>query len=317
MDASIIIVSWNTRNILRDCLKSIFKQTNKVKLEVIVVDNASVDCSVEMVTEEFPQVTLIRNSGNRGFAAANNQGLAVATGRYVLLLNPDTVVLDGAIAKSISFADSHPEVGVVGCRVLNPDMTLQPTCSMFPSVLNMVLSSSYLYKLLPKSRFFGRERMTWWDRDTVREVDVVTGCFMLVRREAVEQVGVLDERFFIYGEETDWCYRFKKAGWKILFTPSAEIIHHHGASTKQRKPEMTLQLRYSKLLFWKKHKSYFSYILACLLVATFFTVRVPYWLAGAVVSRNSRNSHLRTARLYIIGALKTLAGGSSLYRKAT
>jgi len=164
-DVSIVIVNWNTREILRDCLRSVYENAGPVDLHVIVVDNASTDGSVEMVKSEFEKVQLIANSENRGFAAANNQGMAVATGRYVLLLNSDTVVLDGAIAKTVAFADVHPEAAVVGCRVLNPDRSLQRTCFMYPSVLNLLLAATYLNKLFPRSRFFGRERMTWWDRD--------------------------------------------------------------------------------------------------------------------------------------------------------
>lgn len=317
MDVSIIIVNCNTRDILRDCLQSVYEQACSVNFEVIAIDNASIDGSVEMVRNEFAEVTIIENSENRGFAAANNQGIAVAKGRYVLLLNSDTVVIDNAVSKTVAFADSHLEAAVVGCRVLNPDKTLQPSCFMFPSILNMLLSSSYLYKLFPKSKFFGRQHMTWWRRDDVREVDAVTGCFMLVRQEAIEEIGVMDEQFFMYGEETDWCYRFHEAGWQVLFTPTAEIIHLHGASTKQRKSEMTLQLRGSMLLFWKKHKGRFAYSTACLLVAIFFVLRVPYWLGMGLISGNDRDSQLRIAWVYTVGAFKALTGGRNLCRKIT
>ena len=307
LDLSIVIVSWNTRGILHDCLSSVYEETNNVSFEVIVIDNASTDGSGEMVKSEFPQVILLENRKNRGFAAANNQGITIAKGRYVLLLNSDTVILDNAIARTVAFADAHTDAAVVGCRVLNPDRTLQRTCFMFPSILNMLLSSSYLYKLFSKSKFFGRERMTWWDRSDVRGVDVVTGCLMLVRREAIEQVGGMDEQFFMYGEETDWCYRFKEAGWKVMFTPCAEIIHLGGASSRQKQSEMILQLRGSILLFMKKHKSFLTYTLACLLVALFFFLRVPYWLIRAMFSRNSRSNNISIARTYLTGAYKALS----------
>jgi len=317
VDVSIIIVNWNTRDILRDCLQSVYEQASDINFEVILIDNASTDGSIEMVKNDFQRVILIENPENRGLAAANNQGMAIAKGRYVLLLNSDTVLLERSIAKTVAFSDTHPEAAVVGCRVLNQDGTIQPSCFMFPSLLNMLLSSSYLYKLFPKSRFFGRQHLTWWKRDDAREVDVVMGCFMLVRREAIEQIGVMDERFFMYGEETDWCYRFYKAGWKILFTPGASIIHLHGASTKQRKPEMTLQLRGSILLFCRKHKGSLAYSLACLLIASFFFLRVPYWLGMAIISGNDRKDHLRTAWVYIVGTLKALMGGRRLCVRAT
>ena len=311
-NVSIIIVSWNTRSHLYNCLTSVYKQISSVNFEVIVIDNGSSDGSQEMVENQYPQVTLIKNATNRGFAAANNQGIAVAQGRYVLLLNSDTVVLHNSIDRVVSFADTHPDAAVVGCRVLNPDGTLQPTCFMFPSVLNMLLSSTYLYKIFPGSRFFGRERMSWWLRDDVREVDVVTGCFMLVRRDAIEQVGRLDEQFFMYAEEADWCYRFRKAGWKALFTPSAEIIHLGGASTKQMKPEMVLQLRGSILLFLEKHRGHLIHTVGCLLVAIFFLLRVPYWVGLAIVSRRNRDNCILRADTYMKGVLKALTGGKGL-----
>jgi len=311
LDVSIVIVNWNTRDILSGCLQSIYKQTNSLDFEVIVIDNASTDGSVKMIKREFPQVVLLENSQNRGFAIANNQGLAIAKGRYVLLLNSDTVILDNAVMKTVDFSDSHPECGVVGCRVLNPDKSLQPTCFMFPSTLNMLLSTTYLYKLFPKSRFFGRERMTWWDRDDEREVDVVTGCFMLVRREVVEEVGVMDEQFFMYGEETEWCYRIKKAGWKILFTPDAETIHFGGQSSKQIAPEMALQLRGSILQFFRKHRTFLEYQLACFLMLIFFVVRIPVWFVKFLVSAGERTYCWFRMKIYVIGAWKLLTGGAN------
>lgn len=312
LDVSVIIVNWNTKDKLNDCLNSIYRQAPKLTYEVIVVDNASGDGSVEMVKREFPEAILLQNDENKGFAAANNIGMTVAQGRYILLLNSDTIVLDNAIGQTVSFADSYPESAIVGCKVLNHDGTLQQTCFMFPSLLNLLLSSTYLYKLFPRNTFFGREQMTWWDRDDVCEVDVVTGCFMLVKREAIEQVGLMDEQFFIYAEETDWCYRFKKAGWRILYIPYAEIIHIGAASSNQMKPEMVLQLRASILLFFKKHRSRFSYGIACLLVSLFFLLRIPYWLVTAVFSKGIRQLCLQTAKTYAAGTFKALLGWQGL-----
>jgi len=309
---SIVVVSWNTRDILRDCLKSIDESAGPIRCEIIVVDNASADNSVEMVRREFPHVRLIANAENRGFAAANNQGMAVAQGRYVLLLNSDTVVLDGAIARTVAFAEAHPEAAVVGCRVLNADRTLQPTCFMFPSVLNMLLSSTHLYKLRPRSRFFGRERMTWWERDDVRQVEVVDGCYMFVRRDAIEQVGLLDETFFMYGEETDWCYRFRQGGWKNLFCPEAQIIHLGGQSSKLVKTEMVYQLRAGILQFVKKHHGPVRYRAACLLVSLWFTTRVPFWLFRFLCGVGGRWESLAMAGVYLMGSLRAMVGYRAL-----
>jgi len=312
VDVSIIIVNWNTKELLRDCLSSVYEHAGDIDYEIIVIDNASTDESASMVKNDFPHVILIENSQNRGFAAANNQGMAVAKGRYVLLLNSDTVVLDNAVANTVRFADKNPQTAVTGCRVLNPDRTLQRTCFMFPSVLNMLLSSTYLYKLFPKNRFFGREQMTWWDRNDVRPVDVVTGCFMLVRREAIEQVGMMDERFFMYCEETDWCYRFRMKGWKVMFAPVGRIIHFGGQSTAQKPVAMIVQLRLSILRFMKKHYSRPAYLIARFLVALFFAIRLPAWLAKALIRPAARNEAAIKMKAYSAGVMRALLGRINL-----
>lgn len=308
MDVSIIIVNWNTKKLLKDCLTSIYEQTGNLGYEVLVVDNCSSDGSTEMVKADFPQVILIQNKENRGFAAANNQATAVAQGRYVLLLNSDTLVLDKAIEKTVTFADEHPKAGAIGCRVLNPDGTVQTTCFMFPSILNMLLESTYLYKFFPKSKFFGREAMTWWDRNDVREVDAVTGCFILVRREAIEQVGTLDERFFMYGEETDWCYRLKKNGWKVMFTPIGQIIHFGGQSTSKTPVAMIIQLKLSILKFIKKHYSWPSPLFARLLTALFFIIRLPVWIAVFLFCPRQRSEATIKMQAYSTGIVNVLFG---------
>ena len=170
IDVSIIVVAWNVRDLLHKCLESVYEQTEDIEFEIVYVDNASTDGSVEMVRNQFPTVRIIKNDENKGFIVANNQGIEISEGRYVLLLNSDTVILKNAIAKTMKFADEHPDAAVVGCRVLNPDRTLQRTCAMYHSVLNMLLSATYLYKIFPKSKFFGREEMTWWEFNDVREV---------------------------------------------------------------------------------------------------------------------------------------------------
>ncbi len=276
------------------------------------MDNASADDSAAMVREEFPHVRRIENAENRGFAAANNQGIALAAGRYVLLLNSDTVVLDQAIARTVAFADAHPDAAVVGCRALNADRTLQRTCSMYPSLLNLMLSSTYLYKAFPRSRIFGREHMTWWDHDDAREVEVISGCFMLIRRAAIEQVGTMDEGFFMYAEETDWCYRFRQAGWKVLFAPDGQIVHLGGKSSEQVKSEMTLQLRSGILRFLRKHRSFLSYATACLLTAFWYGLRVPYWFLRALVLPRERDRGFANAAIYARGCARSLGGWGRL-----
>jgi GT2 family glycosyltransferase len=315
MDVSIIIVSWNTQGILRDCLQSVYAQTKGIQFEVIVVDNASGDGSADMVRREFPQAVLVANRDNRGFAAGNNQGIDMAQGRYVLLLNSDTVVLDGAIDKSVAFADAHPRAAVVGCRVLNADRTLQRSCFMYPSPLNLFLLATYLDRVFPRSRFFGRDRMTWWDGNDSRPVEVVCGCYMLVRREAINQVGKLDESYFMYCEETDWCYRFARAGWQVLFTPDGQIVHLGGSSSERMRLPMRLQMRASILLFIRKHQSRLSYILACMAVSLFFGIRVLFWSLKACLPGRTRLADWQTARAYAGGTIKALGGWQCLALK--
>jgi GT2 family glycosyltransferase len=309
---SIIIVNWNTREILRDCLRTVYEQTRNVAFEVIVVDNASADGSVDMIRTVFPQVLLLANGANRGFAAANNQGIERAKGRYLLLLNSDTLVLDGAIDKMVGFAETRPEAAITACRVLNADRTWQPTCFLFPSALNLLLSALYLNKLFPRHRFCGRERMTWWDGQETRAVDVVAGCFLLARREAVEQVGVLDESYFMYGEEADWCYRFRKAGWEVVYTPTAQIVHLGGVSSARLKGPMCLQLRASLLLFLRKHRGWVLYAAGCAFVSLFFLLRLPLWLATAAVSGGGRAENWGTVRTYAAGFWRALCGWKAL-----
>ncbi len=312
MDVSVIIVSFNTLELLDKCIGSVYAHAGSLEIEVIVIDNASTDGSAEMIEQNFGEVRLVRNSKNVGFASANNQAIKLAKGKFMLLLNSDTVVLDGAIEKTVQFAEQNAKAAVVGCRTLNPDSTLQRTCFMFPSVLNLMLSSTYLYKIFPRSRFFGRELMTWWDRNDAREVDVVSGCFMLVRAEAIKQTGIMDESFFLYAEETDWCYRFRKNGWKLMFTPDAQIIHYGRASSGPRRAEMLLQLRSGILLFIKKHRSKVSYMFSCVLVALFFLLRVPYWLVRWVVSTKKRDYSYRVLKAYLRGTMKSLCGAGAL-----
>ena len=231
-DLSVIVVSWNTRDELQTCLESVLAGLRGISGEVMVVDNASDDGSPEMVEALFPEVRLVRNAQNLGFAVGCNIGLKIASGRYLLLLNPDTIVLGDVLASSVRYLDGHPNVGAFGCRVRNPDGTLQPTCFRDPSVLNTFLGLTGLARLRwPPG--FGRERMTHWLRDSERDVDVVTGCYLAVRREVVDDVGPLDSGYFFCGEEADWCRRIRTKGWAVRFAPVGEIIHLEGAAGRK------------------------------------------------------------------------------------
>jgi len=278
-DISIIIVSWNSVEHLRNCLGSIYQIKSRVNLEVTVIDNASSDGSAEMVSSEFSSVILIENKENRGFAAANNQGIVRSSGRYILLLNPDTILLDDALEKTLGIADNHPNVGVLGCQVLENKEKIQNTCFSFPTPLNIFFIAVGLSKLFPKSHFFGQPELSWWDRKSERFVDVISGMFMLVRREAYEDVGLMDEAYFIYAEEADWCFRFWQAGWKCMFTPDACIIHADGGgkSTRQIASKMFVQMQKSLIIFNRNNIGK----VACLLTKAIFIlsniIRLVIW----------------------------------------
>ncbi|MBN2316597.1 MAG: glycosyltransferase family 2 protein [Sedimentisphaerales bacterium] len=312
MDVSIIIVAWNVRQLVYDCLKSVYDETKGIQFEVLYVDNASEDGSVEMVRKEFPDVRIIENQKNEGFIRANNQAIEISRGRYVLLLNSDTLVLDNAITKTVKFADEHPEAAVIGCKVFYPDRSLQRDCFMYPSLLNMLISATYLNKIFPKSTFFGRERMTWWDFNDVREVQTICGCYSLVRMEAIKQVGVMDEAYYVYGDDPDWCYRFNKAGWKNMFMPHAQIIHYGGQTTSHRPEKFKLQLFGSILIFMRLHRSRLEFVLACILVALTLFIRIPYWILKALINKRERNQALKTVKTYGKGGFYCLTDWKKL-----
>lgn len=253
MDLSIIIVSWNVRDLLRRCLHSVFtSDAAPLQLEVIVVDNASADGSTAMVASEFPQVRLIANAHNRGFPGANNQGLAVSSGRYVMLLNPDTEVLADALAAMVAYLDAHPQVGALGPQLLNPDGSVQSSRRRFPTFWTAVFESTWLQSWAPPGvlkHYYVLDRRD----DEISEVDWVTGACLVVRREVIEQVGGLDESFFMYSEELDWCRRMKAAGWRVVYFPGAQVIHYEGKSSEQAVPARHIYFQTSKIRYFRKY----------------------------------------------------------------
>ena len=234
---SVIIVSYNTSSLLRQCLEKLYENRPNMEMEVFVVDNDSVDDSAAMVQREFPQVRLIANDVNMGFGAANNQAWALSSGKYILLLNPDAFVKPSAIDNSIAFMDSHPQCGLCGGRLVKPDGSLDPSARRFPNFLAKFFTISGLRSRFPHSKLFSRHEFGNFDHNSVMEVDWVPGTFTLYRREMLEKTGLFDERFYIYYEETDLCLNAKKQGWKVYFIPDAEVIHVGGASSKTRKDQ--------------------------------------------------------------------------------
>ncbi len=248
-DLSIIIVNWNTKEFLLPCLRSIIEREQRIDREVIVVDNGSQDGSKGGVKKVFPSAHLIENEKNFGFAKAVNQGLQKASGRYVLLLNPDTQVKNGAVERLVLFMDAHADVGAAGGQLLNPDGSKQNSIANFPSLGTELLNKSLLRWLFPK-KFPGKER----NYSEPVEVDSVIGACMMVRREAMDQVGLLDEDYFLFLEETDWCYRIKKAGWKVYHVPDAEVLHFQGKSAETDKKRARVEYFRSRYHFFKKNR---------------------------------------------------------------
>jgi len=245
MDITIVIVNWNTRDLLRDCLKSIYKTVRDITFEIIVVDNASCDSSVAMVRKEFPGVRIMENSRNLGFAAANNRAFAVMQGRYVLLLNTDTVLTGDAVHELFAFMENHDNAAMAGGQLLNRDGSRQNSIANFPTVFTLLMNMSLLEYMFPEK--YPSKR---YEHKDPLEVESVIGACMIVRKKAMDEVGTLDERYFFFFEETDWAYRMGVAGWKVYHVPSARIYHLQGQSIGQN-------IR-SRIEFYRSRYKFFS-----------------------------------------------------------
>jgi GT2 family glycosyltransferase/glycosyltransferase involved in cell wall biosynthesis len=248
---SAVIVSYNTRQMTLECLRRLMPELQGLDHEVWLVDNASTDGTADDVGQHFPHVKLIRNAVNRGFGAANNQAIREAAGEYVLLLNTDAFVKPGAVRALLDFATSRPDTAVVGPKLLNRDGSLQLSCYRFPSPRRAACEHLLLTAAFPNHAGVGDYRA--WPHDRARDVDFVTGACMLVRRSAIRQVGLFDESFFFYGEETDWCRRFRSAGWKVAFTPAAQVVHYGGASGKSDSAKTFHEFHAARERFIQKH----------------------------------------------------------------
>lgn len=295
LDLAIIIVNYNTRDLLRDCLASVYDNRGDFRFQVCVVDNCSSDGSAEMVRTEFPQALVIESEINGGFAYANNLGLrafgfaesddiaAVAEPqreapapiplpRYALLLNPDTILPPSALAGMLEFMDAHPEAGISGPRLVLADGSLDLACRRsFPTPEVAFYRLVGLSKLFPRSRRFGRYNLTYLDPEEMAEVDSVVGACMMVRREAIQQVGLLDETFWMYGEDLDWAYRMKIAGWKVFYNPAVTVLHYKEAASRGNRrirPKTRYEFYRAMYVFYQKH----------------YAATTPFWLRWLIVS---------------------------------
>jgi GT2 family glycosyltransferase len=251
---SIIIVTWNSEEFIKNCLQSIFNTRGSIELEVIVIDNGSQDETVKIVQEFKPLVKPVFNQTNLGYAKGNNQGIEIARGEYILLLNPDVELKENSLRLMLDFMEEHKEVNGMGPQLLNLNGTIQPSCREFPDFSILLWEISGLSFLFPKSRLFGRWRMGYFDFQSSREVDQPMGSCLLLRRKTLEYAGVLDVNFPIFFNDVDLCYQIKKSGGKLYFFPDAKIFHYKGGSTQKVKPEMILSAHLSFFRFLSKYK---------------------------------------------------------------
>jgi GT2 family glycosyltransferase len=274
LDLSIIIVNYNVENLLKKSLESIFNFQKKLRFEVIVADNGSKDQSAQMVRKHFPGVKLIENQRNLGFSAACNQGIRMSRGRYILLLNPDTEFTPGGISEMIKFMDSQPEVGICGPQMVDPQGKVHFSVRSFPSYLTAISSGqSILNRVFPDNPLSRKYLLKDQSRSQQMKVDWVSGSCLLAKRDVFEKIGLLDERFFMYVEDVDFCYRAKKAGFSVYYFPNSVVIHHIGKSTQKSKLRMLLEHHRSMYCFYRKHHNPNAFLRGIV----FFSVWIRLW----------------------------------------
>lgn len=260
-DVTVVIVSFNTRDLLRECLQTLFAHLGGVTVQIIVVDNASDDGSADMVAQEFPEVELIRGEANLGFGPANNRGFERAVGRYIVLLNSDAFVEPDTLRRSVERMEAETGVGLAGGRLVGRNGEWQPSARMFPSLLNEFLTLSGLSARWPGSRFFGRVDRTWADHSEAADVDWVPGAYSIIRKSVLDRIGPFDERFFLYFEEVDLCQRVKEAGFRVVYWPEIKVVHIGGESSRTVKrltfsgfgSQLSLWRMRSQALYYRKH----------------------------------------------------------------
>jgi hypothetical protein len=288
LTVSVVIVSWNAQDYLIQCLESLFTGQGCHSMEVIVVDNDSSDGSVESVVKRYPRARLIRNATNLGFSKANNIGISAATGKYLCLINSDVKVLPGCINRLVEYQEKHSDTGMVGPRIIGGDGKLQRSCRGFPTVWNMFCRALALDTFFPGIKAFTGYSLRYWAQDTCCAVDILSGCFWLIRREALASVGVLDESFFMYGEDMDWCKRFREHGWKLVFVPSAQAIHYGGASSANTPVRFYIERHRADLQYWQKHHSPPAVLGYFLLTCLHLLLRLAGYSAAFLFRRSAR-----------------------------
>ena len=271
IDLSITIVNYNTKDLLKKCIESIYKTTKEISFEIIVVDNASSDGSVEMLKKEFPKVKVIANKENLFFTRAHNQALRISKGRYLMILNSDTIILESTFDKMVKFMDDHPEAGACGPKLLNPDYSLQRSSDRLPTFLYGLFEVLLLNTVWKNNPVKLHRIYSGWDRNSIKEVDSVGGSCMMVRKEVAEKVGLLDENFLAYWEEIDWCRRILYAGYKIYYLADVQIIHYWQVAMNKLGKEKKEKIFYDSMLYYyKKHFGIFPYLILWIIL-NFYT----------------------------------------------
>lgn len=291
-DLTIVIVNYNTKDLTADCLESVYRTVKGISFEIFVVDNASSDGSVECIRSKYPLVKLIKNGENLGFAAANNQALRIMKGRYALLLNSDTVLTEGAVNKLFTFLEVHSEAAMACGQLLNRDGTKQNSIASFPGLATLIFNVPLLEFLFPR-RFPSKRN----DYSEPIEIDSGIGACLMIRRKAIEQVGLLDERYFFFLEETDWALQMKKAGWKIFHVPGAFIYHLQGQSIGHNLRSRILFYR-SRYIYFQKWKGTFNYMLACFIIFLRLVVNWFFTLVANVLTAGLQSNLRRKLALY-------------------
>lgn len=302
IDVSVIIVNWNTKALLLACVESVYRSTRESSIEIIVVDNASTDGSMDALRESFPEVRIIVNPENFGFAKANNIGMKIARGAYVCLINSDVKALEGVLDKMWAYMESHHEIGAIAPKTFCGDMEIQKNCREFPTLRNTFCEEFFLVKMFPKVAIFRGRDLIRCDYDTVMEIEVLAGCFLMVRKEVIAQIGLLDERFFFYSEDVDWCKRIYDAGWKLVHYPEAEAIHYGHGSSSGAPIRFQVEMLKANWKYWKKHKSVPECVLFWLIKFLGTLLRATAWITIFLVASKRRP----TAKVFAAASGKML-----------
>jgi GT2 family glycosyltransferase len=295
---SIIIVNWNSFDFLKQCINSIYEYIEDLNYEIIIIDNASTDRSTELIEKYFPNVILIKNTENLGFARANNIGISLSRGEFLFFINSDILLFDKIFKRILKHMNDNPSIGLLGPKILNPDHSLQLSARKFPNFFANMSRVFALDRIFPSINFHSHNK--------IEEVDILSGCFWVARKKAIDDIGALDDQFFIYGEDKDWSTRFKNGGWKVLYFPTVEVIHFGGRSSSNAPIKFYLEMQKANLLFWRKHFGRFTYIWVIFTSILHQSIRfTSYSLLNIIRSKKSKvylykiERSMKSIKLYV------------------